>query len=64
MNASPGEGRARGPVPDDVLMLLDGVGKDYVTEAVTVHALRSVDLTIHRGEFVAIVGQSGSARAR
>ncbi|APR85199.1 ABC transporter related protein [Minicystis rosea] len=47
----------------EVLMSLEGIGKDYVTEAVTVHALRSVDLTIHRGEFIAIVGQSGSGKS-
>jgi putative ABC transport system ATP-binding protein len=50
-------------VPADVLMSLQDIGKDYVTEAVTVHALRSVDLSIHRGEFVAIVGQSGSGKS-
>ena len=48
--------------PDDI-MVLDGITKDYVTEAVTVHALRRVDLNIKRGEFVAMVGQSGSGKS-
>ena len=56
---------AGGPevVGADVLMSLQGVSKDYVTEAVTVHALHRVDLTIMRGEFVAMVGQSGSGKS-
>jgi putative ABC transport system ATP-binding protein len=45
------------------LIDLAGVAKDYATEAVVVHALRHVDLSILHGEFVAIVGQSGSGKS-
>jgi putative ABC transport system ATP-binding protein len=48
---------------DDALMRLEGITKDYVTEAVVVHALRQVDLVIQRGEFVAMIGQSGSGKS-
>ncbi len=45
------------------LIVLDKIGKAYETGEVVVHALRSVDLTIKRGEFAAIVGQSGSGKS-
>jgi putative ABC transport system ATP-binding protein len=45
------------------LIELDTVTKEYRSEAATVRALRGVDLHIDRGEFVAIVGQSGSGKS-
>ncbi len=41
----------------------EGIVKDYVLGAETVHAVRGVDLLIGRGEFVAVMGPSGSGKS-
>jgi putative ABC transport system ATP-binding protein len=39
------------------------LSKVYSSEGVMVHALRGIDITIHRGEMVAIMGHSGSGKS-
>jgi putative ABC transport system ATP-binding protein len=39
-----------------------GVARDYPSGDVTLHALRGVDLTVARGELIAIRGRSGSGK--
>ena len=48
--------------PDDVLVVR-GVRKTYEAEAAPVRALRGADLTLTRGEFVAVMGPSGCGKS-
>jgi NitT/TauT family transport system ATP-binding protein len=45
------------------LIRLDGVGMTYATGSGPVEALRDIDLTVGRGELVAVVGPSGCGKS-
>ncbi len=54
------------PLADTVpeIIQVRGVRKVYHTGDVDVQALRGVDLNVRRGEFVAVVGPSGSGKSK
>jgi putative ABC transport system ATP-binding protein len=47
----------------DTLIRMDGVSKIFTTDQVETHALARIDLTIKRGEYVAISGPSGCGKS-
>jgi ABC-type lipoprotein export system ATPase subunit len=47
----------------DALVVCDNLVRIYQTEAVEVQALQGLDLLVHTGEMVAIVGASGSGKS-
>ena len=49
--------------PGPLVIDIEGVTKLYRMGAETIHALRGVDLRIHRNEYIAIMGPSGSGKS-
>ncbi len=45
------------------LICLKNIKRDYNARGMTVHALKGIDLSVDRGDFISVTGQSGSGKS-
>ncbi|MGW5101572.1 ABC transporter ATP-binding protein [Streptomyces sp. NPDC004100] len=62
MSEKPGE-KPQSPVPPPPVLRAEGLEKTHHGEGAPVRAVRGVDLTVARGEFVAVTGPSGAGKS-
>ena len=51
------------PTPQKVMLEASGLSKTYISDGMGFDALKNVDLRIHQGDCIAIVGKSGSGKS-
>lgn len=51
------------PSQQKVMLEASGLSKTYISDSVAFNALKNVDLRIHQGDCIAIVGKSGSGKS-
>jgi putative ABC transport system ATP-binding protein len=49
-------------MPDEPIIRVDNVSREFVVGAETIHAVRDVTFAVDRGDFLAIIGRSGSGK--
>ena len=56
-------GEAQDMTAEDTLLSIEGVTKHYNTKSTGFLALKGVDISVEKGEFLAITGESGSGKS-
>jgi putative ABC transport system ATP-binding protein len=57
------ESPRRAPPSEPAVIRIEQITKEYLMGTTTVRALKSIDLLVHRNEYVAIMGPSGSGKS-